>query len=266
MRCASLPVMAYYYPHPQIQQPKAHGRPDWALRQDKQHAPAPVYYAPVHPPYYPYPPHKRESDSASSASAWPSGWDWWTAGDSEDGDYSMTPVPPQYWVHYGKAAHCSPGQNSITAGNSQSMSEPAKCDATDPGAAENAAQELRPGGDDETNTTQPETRISSNLEKCTLAALTRIYPGKSFQKTRPPWLRNPQTGRACELDFYNQELRLGVEVQVYRDRLKERLCKEEGVTLVHVPFTVQRKDVEDYIRKEICRVAESTMNVRRSKE
>ena len=85
-------------------------------------------------------------------------------------------------------------------------------------------------------------KLASNLERHTCAALARIYPGKVFEKLRPPWLRNPRTGRACELDFYNEELKLGLEVQgmqhyvysnswhksraeweeqVYRDRLKE---------------------------------------------
>lgn len=119
-------------------------------------------------------------------------------------------------------------------------------------------------------------RISSNLEKWTLAALSRIFANQQFIKTRPPWLRNPRTGRVCELDFYCDELKLAVEVQgmqhyvypnswhknrtefeeqVYRDRLKEDLCKQLGVTLVHVPFTVQQKNVEEFIRAELQRLS-----------
>ena len=45
------------------------------------------------------------------------------------------------------------------------------------------------------------------------------------------------------------------EDQVYRDQLKQHLCKELGITLVHVPFTVPHKHVEDFIRQEIQRVA-----------
>jgi hypothetical protein len=119
-------------------------------------------------------------------------------------------------------------------------------------------------------------RTASNLERWTLAALTRMYPDKKFVKVRPPWLRNPRTGRACELDFYNQEMKLGLEVQglqhyvypnswhksrtewedqIYRDQLKEALCKQAGVTLIHVPFTVQQKDVQNFICQEIARVS-----------
>jgi len=118
-------------------------------------------------------------------------------------------------------------------------------------------------------------RTASNLEKHALAALSCIFPGKPFKKVRPAWLRNPRTGRLCELDFYSDELKLGVEVQglqhyvypnswhksraeweeqMYRDRLKEELCVHAGVTLVHVPFTVAANRVEQYIREEVQRV------------
>jgi hypothetical protein len=119
------------------------------------------------------------------------------------------------------------------------------------------------------------TRTASNLEKHALAALNRIFIGKTFEKIRPPWLRNPRTGRMCELDFYSDELKLGVEIQgmqhyvypnswhksrsewdeqVYRDRLKQQLCQRVGVTLLHVPFTVPSNKVEQFIREEIQRV------------
>lgn len=121
----------------------------------------------------------------------------------------------------------------------------------------------------------PETRLASNLERSALAALVRIFHGKPFIKVRPPWLKNPKTDRACELDFYNDELKLAIEVQgiqhyvwpnnwhktradweeqLYRDDLKQNLCRQNGVTLVHVPFTVQQKDAESYIRQELKRI------------
>ena len=130
----------------------------------------------------------------------------------------------------------------------------------------------------------PDPKLSSNLERHTCAALARIYPGKVFEKIRPPWLRNPRTGRACELDFYNEELKLGLEVQgmqhyvypnswhksraeweeqIFRDRLKEASCKQIGVTLVHVPFTVQQKDVEGFIRQEIQRLSPPLAELKR---
>ena len=121
-----------------------------------------------------------------------------------------------------------------------------------------------------------EPQVAPKLEKWTLLALERIFEGKVFIKTRPSWLRNPRTGRACELDFFCDELKLAVEVQgmqhyvypnswhknrtefeeqVYRDRLKEDLCKQAGITLVHVPFTVQQKGVEGFLRAELQRLS-----------
>ena len=118
-------------------------------------------------------------------------------------------------------------------------------------------------------------RAASNLEQFTLAALSCMFPGKPFQKVRPAWLRNPRTGRPCELDFFNEELQLAVEVQgmqhyvypnswhksredweeqIFRDQLKQDVCKRSGIVLVHVPFTVVQKDVEEFIRQEIQRV------------
>lgn len=118
-------------------------------------------------------------------------------------------------------------------------------------------------------------RTASNIENYVLTALIRMFPAHPFVKMRPTWLRNPRTNRKCELDFYNEELKLAIEVQgqqhyvfpnslhktrgewedqVYRDRLKEDLCRYTGVTLVHVPFTVSQKDIESYIWQEIERV------------
>jgi hypothetical protein len=113
-------------------------------------------------------------------------------------------------------------------------------------------------------------------ELCAQAALERIFPGKTFQKVRPDWLRNDRTGRALEIDLYNDQLRLGVEVQgaqhyvhpnswhktrqefdaqVYRDTLKRQLCAQSGCLLLEVPFTVPHAAMETYIRSEIDRLS-----------
>jgi hypothetical protein len=118
-------------------------------------------------------------------------------------------------------------------------------------------------------------RMSSNLERQVHVALSIIFTDKEFEKIRPSWLRNPRTGRLCELDFYNHELKLAIECQgiqhyvypnnwhksraeweeqLYRDRLKLDLCQQAGVTLLHVPYTVQLNKMEQYLREEIRRV------------
>jgi hypothetical protein len=95
-----------------------------------------------------------------------------------------------------------------------------------------------------------------------------------FPKVRPPFLMNKASGRALELDCYSSALRLAVEIngeqhyvwpssyfstraefdgpggQLERDALKRDLCKQAGITLLVVPFTVRRgAGIETYLRQ-----------------
>lgn len=102
--------------------------------------------------------------------------------------------------------------------------------------------------------------------------LDTLYVNSKFTKVRPNWLKNPKTNRNLELDFFNEELKIAIEYngeqhytykpffhrsetdfqeQVYRDKLKKRLCMEHGVILVVIPFTVRLEDMEKFIRDEI---------------
>ena len=99
---------------------------------------------------------------------------------------------------------------------------------------------------------------------------------KPFNKARPDFLRNPVTGGNfnLELDCYNSSLRLAVEYngaqhykyipyfhrnkehfvnQKYRDDMKRRICREKGICLIEVPYTVKIKDIYSYIYKELKR-------------
>jgi len=92
--------------------------------------------------------------------------------------------------------------------------------------------------------------------------------GKPFVSIRPEWLKNPATGRNLELDGYNEELKLAFEYdgnqhssfnphfhktpqdfvdQGKRDLIKDKLCKERGVTLIRIPSFVAFDDLERYI-------------------
>ena len=94
---------------------------------------------------------------------------------------------------------------------------------------------------------------------------------KPFTNQRPNFLRNI-TGNNLELDCYNEELKLAVEYngiqhskyipffhknkeaflnQLYRDDIKRRICKENGICLIEVPHTVKLNDIENYILKEL---------------
>jgi len=100
---------------------------------------------------------------------------------------------------------------------------------------------------------------------------------KPFSKARPDFLRNPVTGGSfnLELDCYNPQLRLAVEYsgiqhykytpyfhknreaflnQRYRDDMKKRLCKEQGVILIEVPYTIKIQDIEGYLISQLERL------------
>lgn len=117
-----------------------------------------------------------------------------------------------------------------------------------------------------------EKKDSSGETECR-RVLTKIF-GKPFLKARPDFLRNPVTGNNfnLELDCYDETLKLAVEYngrqhydfipyfhknndrflnQKYRDDMKRRICKDMGITLIEVPFTVEIKEIEEFIRKEL---------------
>jgi len=93
--------------------------------------------------------------------------------------------------------------------------------------------------------------------------------GKPFPKARPSFLNNTVSGHALELDCYNEELKLAVEYNgeqhyryiphfhsskdayynlKYRDEMKERLCRENKIRLIIVPYTVKKEDILSYIK------------------
>ena len=99
---------------------------------------------------------------------------------------------------------------------------------------------------------------------------------KPFPKIRPDFLRNPVTvDYNLEIDCYNPELKLGVEYngvqhykfskffhknfeafrnQQYRDLIKRSLCKEHGINLIEVPYTIKVEDIGAFIAKELVRM------------
>jgi len=95
---------------------------------------------------------------------------------------------------------------------------------------------------------------------------------KPFIKIRLDSFKNNVTKRNLELDLYNEELKLGVEYsgrqhyefvphfhknyeaflnQQYRDYMKEIKCKENGIRLIVVPYTVKHEDIESFLVKEL---------------
>jgi|UniRef100_A0A6C0H3T4 hypothetical protein len=94
---------------------------------------------------------------------------------------------------------------------------------------------------------------------------------RRFDKARPDFLRNPVTGGDfnLELDCFDPELRIAVEYngvqhyrfipffhknkeaflnQKYRDDMKRRICKENGILLIEVPYTIKIEDIKKFIQ------------------
>ena len=113
--------------------------------------------------------------------------------------------------------------------------------------------------------------LASSGEQETRNSLTRLF-GKPFISIRPPFLVNPETGRRLELDCYNEELKLGVEfsglqhyaypnpfhrtqaefdAQLRRDRYKSEQCKQQGIKLITVPFTIKRPNIEAFLHEQL---------------
>jgi hypothetical protein len=103
--------------------------------------------------------------------------------------------------------------------------------------------------------------------------LQKIF-NKPFNKSRPNFLNNPVTGGNfnLELDCYDSELGIAVEYngiqhykynkffhknyehflnQKYRDDMKRRICKDNNIILIEVPYTVKIEDIEYYIKKQL---------------
>jgi hypothetical protein len=103
--------------------------------------------------------------------------------------------------------------------------------------------------------------------------LEKIF-NKPFNKARPNFLNNPVTGGNfnLELDCYNEDLQIAVEYnglqhykyvpyfhknneaflnQKYRDDMKRRICKDENIILIEVPYTVKVENIERFIKDEL---------------
>ena len=74
-----------------------------------------------------------------------------------------------------------------------------------------------------------------------------------------PFLKNPETNKALELDFYDPVTKIAIEYngqqhytfpnglhatrdkfidQIYRDSIKKELCEKNGIKLIIIPYTV----------------------------
>lgn len=100
--------------------------------------------------------------------------------------------------------------------------------------------------------------------------------GVLFPNVRPKWLVNPLTGKCLEIDCYNADLQLAVEVsgeqhyfqenyfykgdrskflaQLYRDKVKQELILERGINLIVVPYTIPISQISSYLHNAISQL------------
>jgi hypothetical protein len=123
-------------------------------------------------------------------------------------------------------------------------------------------------GRKETTTTIPLMEFNSSLCK---TYLEQRY-GKTFTPSRPSWLLDDVTGERLELELYNEELGIACcyhdishyefpsstiqriedfRALVYRDALKKKLCSENGVKLIIVPYTVKYETIPNYVMEKL---------------
>lgn len=99
---------------------------------------------------------------------------------------------------------------------------------------------------------------------------------RPFNKARPNFLYNPVTGGNfnLELDCFDPELKIAVEYngiqhyqyipyfhknkeaflnQKYRDQMKKQKCKDNGIILIEVPYSVKLENIKNFIEKELKR-------------
>ena len=103
--------------------------------------------------------------------------------------------------------------------------------------------------------------------------LEERFPGFGFPNSHPVFLRRG-AGTGLELDCYNQTLQLAVEYngrqhyeynpyfhrhysdftdQLRRDEIKERLCAEEKVLLITVPYSIPICQIRHYLLTSLAK-------------
>lgn len=122
------------------------------------------------------------------------------------------------------------------------------------------------------NRKQPPRRKWKREERCR-QRLEAIYD-LPFPKCHPEFLRFPKTNRKLELDGYNDKLKIAFEhnghqhydfpnhfhktradfdSQQERDRFKNEKCRQMGIHLINIPYTVPYDEINGYIIQRLPR-------------
>jgi hypothetical protein len=113
----------------------------------------------------------------------------------------------------------------------------------------------------------------SKLELAAKYHLEQMFR-KPFYKIRPEFLKNKHTGRNLEIDLFNKELNLAVEVQgvqhykfsprfhltpkhfedqVQRDQDKAMKCRQMGITLIEIPYNIKEENLKTFLMQQLRR-------------
>lgn len=101
---------------------------------------------------------------------------------------------------------------------------------------------------------------------------------RKFDKCRPCFMKNTDTGRNLELDGYCSDIGIALEYngiqhyvwpnftnssfdefekQVERDSMKRRMCEDNGICLIVVPYTVSLERMPDYFYSKLIEACTS---------
>lgn len=121
-------------------------------------------------------------------------------------------------------------------------------------------------------------KCRESVEETTCRKILEFIYKKQFPKTKPEWLLSKRKTR-LELDCYNEELKIACEYngeQHYNyvdyfhkseesfekrkldDQQKIELCKQKGIHLIIVPYTVKHQDLYTHILQNAINIPENT--------
>ncbi len=111
---------------------------------------------------------------------------------------------------------------------------------------------------------------TSKMERKSRQIIQSLF-NRKFPTIRPQWLKNPYTNKCMHLDGFNKNLRIAFEYNGkqhykyvkffhrtyqeyfnlrYRDSVKRRLCRENGIILIVIPYTLTPDQIKQHIVKE----------------
>ena len=105
-------------------------------------------------------------------------------------------------------------------------------------------------------------------QQCCIAFCETLFPGEKFCKCYPDWLRKPHNQQKMKLNGFCSNLMIAVEYYgihhydwpnftdctqkeffqlKFRDKEKEKKCRERNICLIAVPYTIPIKQISAYI-------------------